>query len=135
MRTNNTPEIKSLMAAVSRTSTERAKLRQCRDFRVYASKDNKQQCGAIQNEYRAVYFCTNPPPTIWATMARKHLAEGVARRWLMIADSLNVIDTIAADGRTACLDTQETADLNLHLNSYYVHLRGTLDKGGARVTR
>jgi hypothetical protein len=60
-------------------------------------------------------------------MARKHLAEGVARRFIMIGDSVEAIDRIAAANRTRVLNPGEAAELNLHTNSYYVHLRGTLD--------
>lgn len=60
----------------------------------------------IERDYRIIYTCTNPPVPIYVDMARKHLAEGVARRFIMIGDSLEAIDR-SRRGSRCCHGTHD----------------------------
>jgi hypothetical protein len=60
-------------------------------------------------------------------MGKRHLSEGVARRLFLLGGSVQTIDTLAFTGRQQVLTPTESEDLNLHLNSFYVHVRGVLD--------
>lgn len=62
-----------------------------------------------------------------STQARRHLREGFSRRLLLMQTNRLEMIKIAPIGRTDKLSTYECGDLNVHVNSWYVHLRGGLD--------
>jgi hypothetical protein len=59
--------------------------------------------------------------------ARRHLREGFARRLLLMQTNRLAMLAVAPLGRTHKLSSYECADLNVHLNSWYVQMRGALD--------
>ncbi len=59
--------------------------------------------------------------------AREHLAQGLSRRLEIIAVSLDAVIDLTHPERTTPLSTDDSPQLNLHLNSIYLHLRGSLD--------
>jgi hypothetical protein len=58
---------------------------------------------------------------------QRHFKEGIARRLELMRTSRVRILEIAAPGRTKGLSLDETAEINVDVNSYYVQLRGALD--------
>jgi len=59
--------------------------------------------------------------------AKPHLKFGVGRRFQMILFSFSLINTIASPGRDKPLQREEQCELNIHLNSIYIHMHGVLD--------
>jgi len=59
--------------------------------------------------------------------AVRHLRQGFYRRGLMMKESRFQINAIIAEAAGKNLDPYKTCDLNIHLNSYYIHIRGALD--------
>jgi hypothetical protein len=59
--------------------------------------------------------------------AYRHLVYGVGRRIIFMHRSLRFVHALNLNERTEILQKDEGADLNIHLNSLYVHLRGILD--------
>lgn len=59
--------------------------------------------------------------------ARRHMREGFARRLLLMQTNRLTMIEIAPLGRSEKLSTYECADLNVHVNSWYVQMRGALD--------
>jgi hypothetical protein len=86
----------------------------------------------IERDYRIIYTCTNPPVPIYVDMARKHLAEGVARRFIMIGDSLEAIDR-SRRGSRCCHGTHDRVvrDWKLQTCIGAIWTRGNSDSGSA----
>lgn len=59
--------------------------------------------------------------------AKRHLREGFARRLLLMQTSRLKMAEFAPLSRQEKLSTYECAELNVHLNSWYLQLRGALD--------
>lgn len=59
--------------------------------------------------------------------ARRHVREGYAPRLLLMQTNRFEMIKIAPLSRTKKLSSYECADLNVHVNSWYVQLRGGLD--------
>ena len=59
--------------------------------------------------------------------ACRHMREGFARRLLLMQTNRLAMIEIAPLDRTEKLSTYECADLNVHVNSWYVQMRGALD--------
>lgn len=59
--------------------------------------------------------------------AKPHLIRGVSRRFQMILFSFFRINTIASPDRDKPLQKEEHCELNIHLNSIYIHIHGVLD--------
>jgi hypothetical protein len=59
--------------------------------------------------------------------AVRHLRQGFCRRVLMMKESRFQINAIISEAVGKNLDPYKTCDLNIHLNSYYIHIRGALD--------
>jgi hypothetical protein len=59
--------------------------------------------------------------------AREHLRHGLDRRIEMLLRSTDQIWQILPSERTQPLEDDEAIDLNVHLNSIYVHIRGAID--------
>lgn len=59
--------------------------------------------------------------------ARRHLREGFARRLLLMQTNRIAMLELAPLDRTERLSSYECADLNVHLNSWYVQMRGAMD--------
>jgi hypothetical protein len=55
--------------------------------------------------------------------AVRHLCEGFYRRGLMMKESRFQINAIIAEAGGKNLDPNKACDLNIHLNSYYIHGR------------
>ncbi len=59
--------------------------------------------------------------------AKRHLLFGVGRRLFLIQHSLKRIDGLQLIGRRNPLESGARRDLDVFLNSFYIHLRGILD--------
>lgn len=59
--------------------------------------------------------------------AYRHLGHGVLRRLFIVRRSIEVIVSLKLPTRKTQLSREDLADLNVHLNSFYFHLRGMLD--------
>jgi hypothetical protein len=59
--------------------------------------------------------------------SQRHLKEGFARRVYIMRTNREAMLDIAPTGRTEALQGNEPEMLNVHLNSYYIHLRGAFD--------
>jgi hypothetical protein len=59
--------------------------------------------------------------------AQRHIREGFARRVLLIEANRMTILEIASPERKENLSSDEAAELNVALNSFYVELRGAMD--------
>jgi hypothetical protein len=59
--------------------------------------------------------------------ARRHLGEGFARRFMMMQSSRLYLEEHCSEGRSEPLDTYEAITVSIHLNAYYLNLRGALD--------
>ena len=59
--------------------------------------------------------------------AKSHLMYGAGRRLRIIKRSFHVVANIVKPNRNKPLDDEEQVELNLHLNSLYLHLRGLMD--------
>lgn len=80
-----------------------------------------------RRETKLVETCHSGRSRLADDRARQHLCEGFQRRLLLNQSSRFRIDEIAEPDRTSVLDLGLTAELNVHLNSFYVHIRGALD--------
>jgi hypothetical protein len=60
-------------------------------------------------------------------LVQRQLLHGLARRLKMIAENTRVILEIAHPGRMRPLSNFERVTTSIHLNSFYMHLRGSLD--------
>jgi hypothetical protein len=82
---------------------------------------------AFRNEdSRFIYLALNGATSLCFD-AQRHLQEGLARRILLMQANREAILQTAGRGRTNALSSDEVIDLNIHVNSYYVQLRGALD--------
>lgn len=61
------------------------------------------------------------------TQAQTHLIYGAGRRFDIIQLNFHGIAKIADQKRTAPLANEEQTELNMHLNSLYLHVRGVID--------
>ena len=59
--------------------------------------------------------------------AQRHLKEGFARRVYIMRTNRETMLNIAPPVRTTTLGDDEPEQMNVHVNSYYIHLRGALD--------
>jgi hypothetical protein len=59
--------------------------------------------------------------------AREHMMHGLARRLRILHLGLGAIVAVAYPSRRQPLSDAEQLDLTLHLNSFYLHVRGCLD--------
>jgi hypothetical protein len=59
--------------------------------------------------------------------ARRHLGEGFGRRFMMMQESRLYLEEHCSAGRSEPLDTYEAITVSIHLNAYYLNLRGALD--------
>jgi hypothetical protein len=59
--------------------------------------------------------------------AREHMKHGLARRLRILHLGLSKIVAVAYPRRRQPLSDDEQLDLTLHLNSFYLHIRGCLD--------
>jgi hypothetical protein len=76
-------------------------------------------------EYACVLVAQRIAPTLNRSAAQ-HLTDGFARRLLLMQTNRVQIENIAGD-RDEILHTEECSVLNVHLNSFYVQMRGALD--------
>jgi hypothetical protein len=81
----------------------------------------------FRRHFEIIRRCVLDSPALKQAMAQKHLQEGVARRMVMMRENEERIEAIAPADRTTVLTSEEALDVNIHLNSYYLHLRGALD--------
>jgi len=66
-------------------------------------------------------------PILRSAGAVDHITHGVCRRLLLLQRSTALICELTPPEREDPLSDDEGADLNLHLNSIYVHIRGATD--------
>ena len=59
--------------------------------------------------------------------ARRHFNEGFIRRHYMLQSSRLFLSQLCTQGRQEPLSPYEATDCAIHLNAYYLNLRGTLD--------
>src|SRR5207249_2725490 len=59
--------------------------------------------------------------------AREHMINGLARRLRILHLDLAAIVAVAYPSRKQPLSDDEQLNLTLHLNSFYLHIRGCLD--------
>lgn len=87
---------------------------------------NELQIQFRTDEVRLVMECLNQSEHL-CEHAKRHLKEGLARRLLMIQTSRLKIIEIVSEDRIGVIPGHETLELNVHLNAYYLQLRGALD--------
>lgn len=75
------------------------------------------------------YFirCATVAQSLKSVHAKSHLSYGAARRFRMLQFSFLRINEIASPDRNEPLQSDEQVELNMHLNSIYMHIRGVLD--------
>jgi hypothetical protein len=78
-------------------------------------------------EVNLLALCHQLVSKLTSTQARRHLDEGPVRRVLLIRTSRAAMERIANPKRQEVLELEESSELNVHLNSFYVHLRGAFD--------
>jgi hypothetical protein len=61
------------------------------------------------------------------TQARRHFKEGFVRRHYMLQSSRLFLSQHCSPGRKEPLSVYEATECAIHLNAYYLNLRGTLD--------
>lgn len=69
----------------------------------------------------------NPQLAFASSDAKRHIRQGFARRLLLMQTNRLAMTNIAPLERKEKLLSYECADLNVHVNSWYVQLRGALD--------
>jgi hypothetical protein len=89
--------------------------------------DPKEQQHFLQREYSLLGRVQGSGMHFGCDHARRHMREGFARRLLLMQTSRLAMIEIAPLDRKEKLSTYECADLNVHVNSWYVQLRGALD--------
>jgi hypothetical protein len=80
----------------------------------------------IRREYALVQVCQQNVGKLRTGGAQQHLRAGFERRLLLNQTSRLHIENVTKDRKTV-LNTYACSELNVHLNSYYVQLRGALD--------
>ena len=86
--------------------------------------DMESQFG--EQERRLLYESLNLTAHL-SNDVQRHLKEGLSRRVLLIQANRLAIRQLADSQRKDALSTYECGDLNIHLNSFYVQMRGALD--------
>ena len=80
-----------------------------------------------RRESNLVHACQQNAPRLRSSSARQHILEGFQRRILLMQTSRFHIESVCDPRRKEVLHTYACAELNVHLNSFYIHLRGGLD--------
>lgn len=80
-----------------------------------------------RREMDILHLCATRAEILASKNARRHLMEGFYRRLGILETNRINIREIADPNRTKNLSPYECGDLNLHLNSYYFQMRGSLD--------
>lgn len=88
------------------------------DKSFYSVNHNLNEC--ILSCVNAAYKCENE-------QAKRHLIYGAGRRLRILQRSFHTIAHLATSDRNKPLDDEEQVELNLHLNSLYLHLKGLMD--------
>jgi hypothetical protein len=78
-------------------------------------------------ESHIVHRCQSNAPKLSSSFARLHILDGFQRRLLLMQANRFHIEKVAKPGRTEVLNTYACSELTVHLNSFYVQLRGALD--------
>ena len=91
-----------------------------------ASKLFNSGSSVHNREMELVHTCQRNANTLTAD-ARRHLCDGFMRRVLLIQTSRIHIEKVATPERKRVLNPYACSELSLHLNSFYIHLRGALD--------
>jgi hypothetical protein len=80
-----------------------------------------------RRESDIVRRCQEYGRTLKSGPARLHILDGFQRRVLLMQSNRFHVERTAVPGRTEVLNTYACSELNVHLNSYYVQLRGAFD--------
>ena len=80
-----------------------------------------------RREFKLVELCQRRREELTNAVARQHLWEGFIRRVLLNHTSRLSIERVADPERTEVLNVGSCSELNVHLNSFYIQMRGALD--------
>ena len=80
-----------------------------------------------RREFALVHASQSNFAKLKGVSAQQHLREGFERRVLLNQTSRLHIEGVANPEQTEVLNTYACSELNVHLNSFYVQLRGALD--------
>jgi hypothetical protein len=80
-----------------------------------------------RRESDIVHRCQQYGRTLKSATASLHILDGFQRRVFLMQANRFHIEHVAKPGRKEVLNVYQCSELNVHLNSYYVQLRGALD--------
>jgi hypothetical protein len=96
------------------------------------SKDRQQTQSEKSYEFtrresNVVHAVQSNAANLKSSSAQQHIVNGFQRRVLLMQTSRIHIERVTDVSRKEVLNTYACAELNVHLNSFYVHLHGGLD--------
>jgi hypothetical protein len=80
-----------------------------------------------EREYALIGLCQLRASRLQSVHAQRHLTLGFQRRLLLNQASRLHLEAVASVARTDVLSTYACAELNVHLNSFFIQIRGGLD--------
>jgi len=87
--------------------------------------DRESRLLYLENKLNAISFCVQQ--SVANLDVRRHLSEGFGRRHLMMQTSRLFLEKRCTPDRKEPLETYEATEVSIHLNAYYLNLRGALD--------
>jgi hypothetical protein len=89
--------------------------------------DSDKSAEFTRRESNLVHTCQKSAPLLKSPSARQHILDGFQRRILLMQTSRFHIEKVSDPTRQEVLNTYACSELNVHLNSFFIHLRGGLD--------